>query len=163
MQRTIKSIRWVLAVWIGIVLLALVGCAPINQWIAKNGDGGAPYKFKNKAVAPNPVYYDFKDVLIPGELRESRQFGSVIYTSGVATGFNNFYGRVDVTSLTVFFNINMSKDLWTPVTLFKSSDMSIMLFHKKDRWCVINMVDRWFTTEVKIGVAPVLNDVMPDS
>jgi hypothetical protein len=62
-----------------------------------------------------------------------------------------------MTSLSAFFENNMSKDNWQPVSSFKSP-RTIMLFHKENRWCIINISEKEFSTHVEIWVAPTSNE-----
>ncbi|MBW2647538.1 MAG: hypothetical protein JRE23_15465 [Deltaproteobacteria bacterium] len=76
-------------------------------------------------------------------------------TEKFITGILAFSGRVDVESLIEFFTNNMVKDNWQLISVFKSPK-SIMFFSKKNRSCIINIMDKPFSTEVEIWVAPVL-------
>jgi hypothetical protein len=100
-----------------------------------------------------PSYYDFKDVLIPKELKMDKSSSFVYTAPGFSAGVLALSGRVEVGSLCAFFEENMAKDNWKLIVSFKSA-RTIMLFQKDNRWCVINITDGKITTEVEIWVAP---------
>ena len=103
----------------------------------------------------SPRYYDFIDVLVPGELKVDPYATFVVQVSGFATGVLVLKGRVEKNSLINFFQVNMAKDNWEVISSFKSPRASsFLLFKKSNRWCVISVRDRDFTTQVEIGVSP---------
>ncbi|MCF8053495.1 MAG: hypothetical protein K9L59_19845 [Desulfobacterales bacterium] len=102
-----------------------------------------------------PLYYDFGDILIPRELNVVKESSFVFRTPGLSAGVLSLKGNVEVNSLIAFFETNMAKDNWTPMSSFKSP-RSMMLFQKENRWCVINITDQSFSTYVEIWVAPTI-------
>jgi hypothetical protein len=102
-----------------------------------------------------PLYYDFGDILIPRELKVVKDSSFVFRTPGLSAGVLALKGNVEVNSLITFFETNMAKDNWTPVSSFKSP-RSMLLFQKENRWCVINITDESFSTYVEIWVAPTI-------
>jgi len=100
-----------------------------------------------------PLYLYFSDILIPRELTEIKADSFVFRTPGMSAGVLAMKGNVEVSSLIAFFENNMAKDNWTLISAFKSP-RSMMLFQKENRWCVINITDRRFSTFVEIWVAP---------
>lgn len=138
------------------VMITGAGCSAIDmKHNRKNGDS-KPILFDHDDEVEAPRYYDFHDVLIPGELTEDKKHSSVIQSGGVATGFMAFYGRVEGRSVIKFFNIKMKEDGWKPESVLKSSSSTIMLFYKEKRWCVVNIREKGFTTDVEVGIAPAI-------
>jgi len=112
---------------------------------------GSPAKEKKEKNAP--LYYDFEDVLVPRELKLETDSSFVYHTSGLTAGVLVFKSRVDLASLVAFFENNMSKDNWQTVGIFKSP-RTLLLYRKDNRWCVINVTDGHYSTEVEIWAAP---------
>ena len=110
-----------------------------------------------KGKGPSPVYYDFADVLVPRELKIDKDSSFVYQTPGFVGGVLSLKGRVEVNSLINFFKRNMVKDNWTLISSFKAP-RTIMLFHKENRWCVINISEREFSTRAEIWVAPTIEE-----
>jgi hypothetical protein len=52
----------------------------------------------------------------------------------------------------------MAKDNWRILGSFKSSPLSIMLFQKENRSCMIKIIEEFYT-HVEIWVAPRVNEV----
>jgi hypothetical protein len=107
---------------------------------------------------PSQKYYDFGDVLVPTELKLDRKSSFIFQTPSMVAGVLALSGRVEMNSLIHFFETNMLKDNWEPVSSFKSV-RTIMLYRKENRWCVINISETSFTTDVEIWVAPTTADV----
>jgi len=105
-----------------------------------------------EGLAP-PIYYDFGDVRLPEELKVIKDDSFVYRTPGFSAGVLVLQGRVEMYSLISFFENSMTHDQWTFVSSFKST-RTIMIFKKVDRYCVINITDRQFSTLVEIWVAP---------
>ncbi len=135
-----------------IMVFAIIGgCMP-----AMNGDSAeGEVDIQQAEETASTLYYDFGDVLIPEELTLDKKKSFVYRTENFITGILAFSGRVDVDSLIEFFTNNMVKDNWQLVSVFKSPK-SIMFFSKKNRSCIINIMDKPFSTEVEIWVAPIL-------
>ena len=138
-----------------IVMLVFVssGCATSSQ---KNEDSATV----DKGRGYTPVYYDFGDVPIPPELKLNTKSSFVYRTSGFSAGVLDLKGRVEMSSLIKYFENNMTRDKWQPVSSFKSY-RTILLFQKENRWCVINITDERANTHVEIWVAPTLVSTKP--
>ena len=120
----------------------------------KNKGGTAPAKLvEKKTESSNPLYYDFKDILVPGELTEDKRHSSVIGTGENARGFIAFYGRVELRSVVHFFEVKVPEDGWKLISVMKSPFSTNIIFHKDKRWCLITLQEKGFTTEVGIGVS----------
>ena len=98
-------------------------------------------------------YYEFSDVLIPGELKMVPSRTSVYRTPGFAAGLLVFQGRIDSRSLASFFEVNMAKDNWKYSAAFKHNPL-IMIFDKENRACVIRIQETTFWTNVEVWMAP---------
>lgn len=134
---------------LAILFLLSAGCAYLKQ----NKEKTSSPATSEKNSGASPLYYDFGDVLVPSELKVNKDASFVYRTPGFSAGVLILKGRVEMASLIAFFENNMSKDNWQPISSFKSP-RSIMLFHKENRWCVINISEKEFNTHVEIWVAP---------
>ncbi len=139
-----------------VTLTMLVGCARL-----KRGPASRTEKPETAATqgsdAPEPVYYDFEDVLVPSELKEDQKRSFVYHAPGFTAGVLVLSGRVEMSSLVRFFENNMAKDNWRLLSLFKSP-RTIMFFNKPNRSCIINITGKHFKSEVEIWVAPTMED-----
>jgi len=103
---------------------------------------------------PTTIYYDFDDVVVPRELKVRRDSTFIYESTGLKAGLLSLKGRVDTTSLIDFFEINMKKDNWRLVSLIKTP-ATLMLFHKNNRLCVIEIDEDSYNTYTRIWLAPV--------
>jgi hypothetical protein len=141
----------IMMVFTGICLL-VSGCAGTGIMGSSGSSSlpAAPVKDKNA-----PQYYDFTDILIPGELKMDDKSTFVVKTAGFATGILVLEGRINRNELFSFFQTNMTKDNWEAISSFKSPRTStFLLFKKAQRWCIISIRAGDFNTHVEIGVAP---------
>lgn len=138
------------------VLLAVaVLAAGCSSGKAVSKSESMPDHRQTEVTGPVPLYYDFPDVLIPGELKLDNNSSFVVRASNMSAGVLALKGRVELNSLIAFFANNMAKDNWVDVASFKSkSPRSVLLFKKDVRWCVINIDEGDFSTYVEIWVAP---------
>ena len=153
------GIRQAYKIWFlvaaALVFTLAVGCTTTSGTTKSSGDSTEAAKDQG----PVPLYYDFGDVLVPAELKIEKKDSFVFKTPGLAAGVLVLKGNVDMDSLIAFFNNNMTKDNWETVTSFKSQ-RTIMMFKKDNRWCVINITDKDFSTHVEIWVAPTMAQEM---
>ncbi len=133
------------------LLILITGCGGL---VTKKGEEATVPE--DKGLAP-PIYYDFGDVRVPEELKVDNKSSFVYRTAGFSAGVLVLEGRVEIYSLIGFFENSMVNDNWTAISSFKSP-RTIMLFQKEDRWCVINITERQFTTHVEIWVAPTIHE-----
>jgi hypothetical protein len=105
------------------------------------------------------LYYDFEDVLVPAELKVDKDRSFVYHAQDFRAGLLVLKGRVELNSLIRFFENNMSKDNWRLVSSFKSP-RTILFFNKPNRICIINITEKWFSNEVEIWVAPILESAV---
>ena len=142
----------------GIVFLVLIallylvsGCSILRKWMRP----ATPQETNQAEKEAAPLYYDFGDILLPRELKVDKKSSFVFRTPGLSAGVLALKGRVEGSSLIVFFENNMAKDNWRAMSSFKSP-RTMMLFKKENRWCVINITERDFTTHVEVWVAPTI-------
>jgi len=153
----LRQARTALA-FIGIITAFFVlfnGCASLK--FSKN-DSKSSTK-EQKAKGNSPLYRDFGDVLVPSELKINKELTFVFETSGFITGVNAYNGRVKVDSLIKFFKSSMVKDNWRILGTFKSSPLSIMLFQKENRSCMIKILENLLNSQVEIWVAPRIDEI----
>ena len=141
------------------VLTFLSGCATTGT---ATGQDKGTVAAEKKPEQPTVMYYDFDDILIPKELALQKSESFVFQTPGFYGGVLSFIGAVERNSLIAFFENNMAKDNWQAVGSFKSPK-SIMLFKKKNRWCVIKIEERSFDVKVEVWVAPTINENVEDA
>ncbi len=142
-----------------ITLLALGGVtAGCTAGRANTRTPGGSSQSVAKSTENLPSYYDFGDVLLPAELKIDKKTSFVFQNPGFSAGVLSLKGRVESGSLISFFEKNMAKDNWSPVTSFKSP-RSILMFKKANRWCVINITSKSMYTYAEIWVAPNFSDV----
>ena len=150
MKASVRTLFKRTGLWVlGVLILMGGGCAHLDQ---NKGDTSLQAAGQ-KGDGASPLYYDFGDVLVPSELKVNPNDSFVYRTPGFSAGVLVMKGRVEMTSLIAFFENNMSKDNWQPISSFKSP-RTIMLFQKENRWCIINISEREFNTHVEIWVAP---------
>ena len=144
---------WLL--WFLIVLgILFSGCSHASRYQKNTGSDNSSQENNSASKQPAASYYDFGDVLIPGELRINRQESFVYESSGFVTGVLALNGKIALHPLITFFTSNMVKDNWERISSIKSAH-TLMLFKKENRWCVITIVEKGlFSTEVKIWVVP---------
>ncbi len=106
---------------------------------------------------PEPLYYDFEDVLVPLELKVNKGKSFVYSAPGFKAGIVSLSGRVEMESLISFFENNMTKDNWRLMSMFKSPH-TLMFFNKPNRSCIISITEGKFSTDVEIWVAPTLEE-----
>lgn len=133
--------------------LLIIGCSGLKQ---KKDTSTSSFFNKQKEKRSVPLYYDFQDVLVPGELKVDKKGSFVYRTSGFSAGVLVLTGRVELGSLIVFFENNMAKDNWRPLSSFKFP-RAMMLFEKENRYCVISISEGGFNTHCNIWVAPLIN------
>jgi len=132
------------------IMLALMIFGMACSSTPKTTDGSEAREKEEKNA---PLYYDFDDVLIPRDLKLNSKSSFVYHTSGLTAGVLVFTSKVERGSLTQFFENNMAKDNWQTVSIFKSP-RTLLIFHKENRWCVINITDNRWDTLVEIWAAP---------
>jgi hypothetical protein len=138
-----------------VVFVVSIGCARLKKDSA--GVEQTEAEVIEKTEEPEPLYYDFGDVLVPIELKVDKKKSFVYHAPGFTAGILALSGRTELNSLIRFFENNMAKDNWHLVSSFKSP-RTIMFFNKPNRSCIINITEKRLKTEVEIWVAPNLED-----
>ena len=133
-----------------LILFLCTGCTVLNP--PKNTEGSSALS-RNPSAGVPPLYYDFDDVLVPGELKVNNENSFVFKSAGLAAGVLDLNGKVKTNSLVTFFDNNMIKDNWEIVCSIKTTH-TLLLFRKDTKWCAITIIDNKFSTSVKIWLAP---------
>ena len=158
MGRFIFGARSMMALMLVLVMGTIwVGC---TTTVSERRDEPGKTEGQETKAPPPPSkyqarYYQFDDILVPGELSYD-QGRSLIYESyGYKAGvmvFTKWW--LDRGSVVSFFLHHMEKDNWKLVNSFSGKE-SIMNFAKPNRTCTIRVFEKWTgTTEVKIAVGP---------
>jgi len=112
-----------------------------------------PQQSKKTEEASIPLYYDFKDVPVPKELKLQKEKSFVFRTNEFTTGILTFSGKVESESLISYFINKMPDDSWSFLSSFKSTK-DILFFHKEDRFCIISINSTTFRTNVEVLITP---------
>jgi hypothetical protein len=126
------------------VLYVLAGCASTTK-----KDQGIASSETGLRVA----FSDFEDVPLPPEVSPNKK-KTQLYSAGKGkVGLLTLEGRVEPDSLAAFFQTNLPRNGWTPMTFLKDRDY-VLVFIKNDRMCLITISEGWFTTvcEVRVGL-----------
>jgi len=132
-------------------LIAITGCATSTL----SEQTTAPEQSQPVQQGAEPataLYYDFKDVPVPKEMEINRDKSFIFQTTEFASGLLTFSGRVELDSLISFFRVKLPEDGWRFLSAIKSPK-TIMFFQKENRFCVITIISKTFTTEAEILVA----------
>jgi len=108
---------------------------------------------KESKEASISLYYDFKDVPVPKELKLQKEKSSVFRTNEFTTGILTFSGKVESNSLISYFINKMPDDGWRFLSSFTSTK-NILFFHKENRFCIITIISRAFYTNLEILITP---------
>ncbi len=156
MERNGKNRNYLVSTLLIVVMAACLSCSAIDMKKRQKKSKSLFSIGEKKEKKPVPLYYDFIDILVPGELIEDKKNSSVVGTGDAATGFLAFYGRVELRSVIHFFKIKVPEDGWRLISIVKSPYSTNMIFHKDKRWCLITLQEKGFTTEIGISVSPEL-------
>ncbi len=142
----------------GIILAAALALFPITGLAGCETMGASKSESPDQGAAqPTNLYRDFKDILLPGELKVDDKRTYIVQGPGLTTGILTLKGYVERDSLIDFFKSAMVRDNWTELASFKSpskATSSILVFQKADRTAIINIHEEAFSTYVEIAVAP---------
>jgi hypothetical protein len=152
MKKTHQRMIFTCMSTIPIFFLLFSGCSLLD---VKTG-GTKQSSTSESQKGPVPRYYDFGDILIPGQIKPDIKTSFVFRTEGMTAGILRFKGRVEAASVIKFFENNMAKDNWQEVGSFKSR-RTIMLFSKESRRCVINITED-YNTLIEIWVIPTTSE-----
>lgn len=137
-----------------VMLVCLFACA--SKQVSFNGKP-VPDATQSAKEEPQPSYLDFKDILIPSELKINTKASFIFRTSDLTAGVLALRGRVDPMSLVEFFEVNMHKDKWKLISTFKSPK-TLMIFKKDTRWCAISVFEGDYYTHAEVWVSPMVED-----
>lgn len=146
------------SIGLGVGLLTIVlffGCTALSKDSQGDSTPPEPVARSEKDI---PQYLDFDDILIPSEMKLDRDETYIVKSAGFSAGILSLKARVETASLIAFFENNMKKDNWMLVSEFKSP-RTMMLFHKENRLCLIDITEGTYYTNAKIWVAPVRSDI----
>ena len=145
------STAWICALAM-LLLMLTAGCAALK---AKENTGAAddPQTTAAGRQEVSPAYYDFGDVLLPGDLKMDRKESFIMNSGGVTSGVMVLKGNLDTASIVGFFENKMPVDGWRKIGRMTSA-RSLLVFMKPTRWCVIGVDEGQFGTRVEIWVAP---------
>ena len=136
-----------------IIFLFITGCSGLGIQEGKKASLTESQQVEEIGEPAVSLYYDFEDVPIPKELEIKNEKSFVFQTTESTTGLLSFTGNVETNSLISFFSNKMSEDDWCLLSIFKSPK-NIMFFQKENRFCVITIIRKTFTTEVEILITP---------
>ena len=136
-----------------IIFLFFTGCSGLGIKEEKEASATESQQVEEIGEPAVSLYYDFDDVPIPKELEIKNEKSFVFQTTESTTGLLSFSGNVETNSLISFFRNKMSEDDWYLLSIFKSPK-NLMFFQKENRFCVITIIRKTFTTEVEILITP---------
>ncbi|MDJ0888487.1 MAG: hypothetical protein QNI89_14350 [Desulfobacterales bacterium] len=131
------------------LIMGLSGCQTTGSSQSESSEA--------EPAQPTNLYRDFKDILLPGEMKVDDKRTYIVQGPGLTTGILTLKGYVERDSLIDFFKSAMVRDNWTELATFKSPSKdtsSILVFQKADRTAIINIHEESFNTYVEIAVAP---------
>jgi hypothetical protein len=144
--------------WLSVCLVAVLalasGCSAMRQLT----DPGQPEPAQLGPAgesAPLGRYYDFEDVQVPSDLKLDRNRSILFRVNNFKCGVLVFSENLDAESLINFFVESMTKDNW----VLKSSSkypQTALFFAKKGKTCIIHIMEKTWTTDVEIWVAPAM-------
>ena len=135
-----------------LIFIFIAGCATDIQ-SERETPTEKPQIVQESVETAISLYYDFKDVPVPKELDMKKEKSFVFQTTGFTTGLLTFSGNVESDSLISFFNNKMPEDGWRLLSSFRSLK-NILFFQKENRFCIITIISKTFTTNVEILVTP---------
>jgi hypothetical protein len=126
------------------ILYALAGCASTTK-----KDQGLGSSETGLRVA----FSEFEDVPLPPEVSPNKSKTQLYSVGKGKVGLLTLEGRVDPDSLAAFFQNNLPRNGWKPMTSLKDRNY-VLVFVKNDRMCLVTISEGWFTTvcEVRVGL-----------
>ena len=123
-------------------MLLLPGCAQVREKFSKSPSSAVKQ--------PSARYFDFNDVLIPGNLTKD------LKESFITNGHGRIVlsGRVESESLAQFFITSMYTDGWTALNQYKYQGSIKLFFKKSERIATILIAENPLGTRVEIWVIP---------
>ena len=130
------------------LFLLLAGCANFGTM----GGGSSQESYQDTSQPYYPP--DFREILIPDGLEMNREDSMFVKTNSFNGGVLVFDGRVDVISLSDFFEGSMPKNGWKLSGVVKAKNY-LLIFTKPDKTCMITISENKlnFKTVVDIYIA----------
>jgi hypothetical protein len=94
---------------------------------------------------------DFDEVLIPDGLSLDRQESMYIKSESFNGGILNYYGRLEVNSLTVFFENTMPQKGWILSGSVRSAN-SLLIFTKPEKTCMISITESKLSVNTEVYI-----------
>lgn len=118
---------------------------------------GSDISMDQSQSAPSPEqvnnYFDFDDILIPGDLKLDQDQSIIFETTRIKAGTLHFHARVDPISLFNFFSQNLPKDNWSIKGTFKYGHY-LIIAEKRNKFCVLKIEETKFNTKLRLWVTP---------
>lgn len=152
-MRSVNRVEVFIAVFCYIIIIFITGCSGLDIQKENAASSSESQKLAEIGEPAISLYYDFLDVAVPKELEINQEKSFVFKTTESTTGLLSFSGNVEANSLINFFSNKMSEDNWCLLSIFKSPK-NLMFFQKENRFCVITIIRKTFTTEVEILITP---------
>jgi hypothetical protein len=152
-MRKVKRNRILMGVILHVLVFVFIsGCA--TQTLSEKATPLEESKqSKETEEASISLYYDFKDVPVPKELKLQKEKSFVFRTNEFTTGILTFSGKVKSDSLISYFINKMPDDAWSFLSSFKSAK-NILFFQKENRFCIITIISKAFRTDLEILITP---------
>ena len=152
-MREVNRNKALMAIFLNMLIFTFIaGCATDIQ-SERETPTEKPQIIQESRETAISLYYDFKDVPVPKEMDIKKEKSFVFQTTEFTTGVLTFSGNVESDSLIKFFNIKMPEDGWRLLSSFKSPK-NILFFQKENRFCIITIISKTFTTDLEIIVTP---------
>jgi hypothetical protein len=152
-MKKVKRIRVLLGVVLHVLIFVFIsGCATqtLSEKVTPLEESQQSKETEEASIS---LYYDFKDVPVPKELKLQKEKSFVFRTNEFSTGILTFSGRVESDSLVSYFINKMPDDGWRFLSSFKSTK-NILFFHKENRFCIITIISKAFGTDLEILITP---------
>jgi hypothetical protein len=132
---------------LSLFVLSVQGCTYFDT---TNSEGTVVTVTESQPFYPR----DFDDVLIPDGLTLDRNESMYIKSESFNGGILNYQGRLEVNSMTEFFENTMPEKGWTLSGSVKSAN-SLLIFTKHEKTCMISITESKLSmnTEVYIYIS----------
>jgi len=152
-MKKVKRIRVLLGVVLHVLIFVFIsGCATqtLSEKVTPLEESQQSKETEEASIS---LYYDFKDVPVPKELKLQKEKSFVFRTNEFSTGILTFSGRVEPDSLISYFIKKMPDDAWSFLSSLKSTK-NILFFYKENRFCIITIISKAFSTDLEILITP---------
>lgn len=138
-----RTMSWLLTALLAFVLLS-AGCSLFES---------KPDSSDQARAGALGRYYDFDDIQVPVSLKLNKEKSLIFRVGSFKAGMMSFSDNLEVESLVNFFVDSMGRDNWTLKGSYKYPKVALF-FAKQNKTCIVMIIERTFTTEVEIWVAP---------